>query len=604
MDTNFILMSIGNKLPQDYATSETIRSSLNKMSDEQRTDFMNKLQLFSLKDPNTTLIRSIFLGIFGSDMFYLQEQTKGICKLLVCFIIPFLAVMIAAIFDTQYDSTADDVLAVIWGISSCAGIVWWIKDIILATKHTKQHNLIKVLSILTGYTSSNNTKNPNKDNNIKTVNEQSSDTKTPNDSKQNETNDEQKDTNQALNKQSSNIKIINEENKNTETPNDNKQNETNDEQKDTNQTSNEQNNDTNTLNEESKTEEPKTLLSKIQAFFKKPVVSIPMSILIVFLTYARWDIKSAEFDRDDAKEAYEKKDYQTALELYEKVCTSAKFSISKRDSCYKAGNMYEKGLGTYKNPQKAYEIYTKYCDEDKEAKLCNAASVMLYQGMGVKKDLELSMQYIQKAIKFKPKNGTYLTNAAYISNGLNQKAQANEYLKKACELGNKKACEIDFDKQQNAACTPKNIFSTDSMETRCQKGDCESCITAGYDLLDQMDRSGGYELFKKACDGGYSKGCTAMGSMWENEWSGHKDSVKNAIKFYTLAGDKGECFGYSNVGDIYAGFSELSAYMESTDYDKAKQFYQKAHICYEKECKNGDESSCALSDAVKGMIDL
>lgn len=133
-----------------------------------------------------------------------------------------------------------------------------------------------------------------------------------------------------------------------------------------------------------------------------------------------------------------------------------------------------------------------------------------------------------------------------------------------------------------------------SLETKCnQYNNYEACVDLGYDYLSEMDRSGGYELFKKACNGGYAKGCKSMGSMWENDWSGSKDSVKNAVKFYTLAGDKGECLGYSNVGDIYAGNSELSVYVKP-NHNKAKQFYQKAKKCYKKACSNGDKQSCQM----------
>lgn len=101
-----------------------------------------------------------------------------------------------------------------------------------------------------------------------------------------------------------------------------------------------------------------------------------------------------------------------------------------------------------------------------------------------------------------------------------------------------------------------------SLEIKCnQENNYEACVDLGYDYLSEMDRSGGYELFEKACKNKYAKGCYSMGSMWENDWYGNENNVTNAIKYYTLAGDIGYCLGYIRAGDIYNENSELSAYV-------------------------------------------
>ncbi|WP_267525438.1 hypothetical protein [Campylobacter sp. MG1] len=79
--------------------------------------------------------------------------------------------------------------------------------------------------------------------------------------------------------------------------------------------------------------------------------------------------------------------------------------------------------------------------------------------------------------------------------------------------------------------------------------------------------------------------------VWENDWYGNENSVTNAIKYYTLAGDIGYCLGYIRAGDIYNENSELSAYI-NPDSKKANKFYNKAKDCYKIACKNGDKASC------------
>ncbi|WP_267525440.1 hypothetical protein [Campylobacter sp. MG1] len=53
-----------------------------------------------------------------------------------------------------------------------------------------------------------------------------------------------------------------------------------------------------------------------------------------------------------------------------------------------------------------------------------------------------------------------------------------------------------------------------SLEIKCnQENNYETCVDLSYDYLSEMDRSGGYELFEKACKNKYAKGCYSMGSM-------------------------------------------------------------------------------------------
>lgn len=299
----------------------------------------------------------------------------------------------------------------------------------------------------------------------------------------------------------------------------NKQNETNNEQKDTNQISNEQNNDMENTNEESKIEEKlKTFWDKIKAFFKNPIVVIVVLVLFVGIKYLKVESRHSRSDYDSATKAYENKDYQTALELYEKVCVNTKVSIMKHDSCYKAGGMYEKGLGTKKNPQKAYRLYSKYCDDDKNPILCNAASVMLYQGRGIKKDLELSLQYIQKAIKLEPEIKTYYYNAAFIARDLGDTSKANEYLKQACKYGESRACNQSFKASQKASNTliKDKDYNEDMQDIKTIIKDMESSCDNVFNCDNLNDMPQEYQRLKNSCDSGNLNGCNELGHWYFN----------------------------------------------------------------------------------------
>ena len=59
------------------------------------------------------------------------------------------------------------------------------------------------------------------------------------------------------------------------------------------------------------------------------------------------------------------------------------------------------------------------------------------------------------------------------------------------------------------------------------------------------------ELFKKACDGGYAKGCSNLGVMYDNGYGVKQDSFK-AVELWTKACDGGNVEGCSNLGIMYS----------------------------------------------------
>jgi hypothetical protein len=66
-------------------------------------------------------------------------------------------------------------------------------------------------------------------------------------------------------------------------------------------------------------------------------------------------------DFEDAKVAYDTKDYKTAFQLYNSTCESG-----DSRGCAVVGTMFESGLGTQKNDQSALSYYVKACEMGNE----------------------------------------------------------------------------------------------------------------------------------------------------------------------------------------------------------------------------------------------
>lgn len=62
-------------------------------------------------------------------------------------------------------------------------------------------------------------------------------------------------------------------------------------------------------------------------------------------------------DIDNGLKAFDKKDYKTALKLFQKACDSGDTS-----GCANLGFMYNNGTGVKQDSFKAVELYIKACD--------------------------------------------------------------------------------------------------------------------------------------------------------------------------------------------------------------------------------------------------
>ncbi|PSM53213.1 Sel1 domain-containing protein [Campylobacter blaseri] len=127
-----------------------------------------------------------------------------------------------------------------------------------------------------------------------------------------------------------------------------------------------------------------------------------------------------------------KKDPFKAFELYEKSC-----KLKSVDGCFKLGYFYEKGLATRQNFDKAEEIYKKNCDK-KDIKSCLALGGMYEKG--VKKNLEKSNQYFKKACENGGVEGCLKMVVFSLNTTPPNAKNIIFYLDKACNLGNDSSC--------------------------------------------------------------------------------------------------------------------------------------------------------------------
>ena len=91
------------------------------------------------------------------------------------------------------------------------------------------------------------------------------------------------------------------------------------------------------------------------------------------------------------KEAYNKGDYQKAVELLKKACDSGEAL-----GCSNLGVLYNKGQGVKQDYQKAVELLKKACDSG-DAVGCYNLGILYIDGQGVKQDFSTAKQYYGKA---------------------------------------------------------------------------------------------------------------------------------------------------------------------------------------------------------------
>lgn len=136
--------------------------------------------------------------------------------------------------------------------------------------------------------------------------------------------------------------------------------------------------------------------------------------------------KNIDFTKEHVE--YEN-DLKKVYDLWSKACKDKNIQ-----ACYDLGYLYESGIGTKQDYKKAINLYSKAC-ENKLYEACYSLGFMNAYGIGTKQNIKKATKFYKIACE----NNYAL--ACYFLASLKQGKVALKYLKKACDLGDLKACE-------------------------------------------------------------------------------------------------------------------------------------------------------------------
>lgn len=127
-----------------------------------------------------------------------------------------------------------------------------------------------------------------------------------------------------------------------------------------------------------------------------------------------------------------------ALAAYEAVC-----SRNYGEGCFRAGELWRRGLGVPKDAAKAASFYERGCDAPNETgSSCNALALLFDRGVGRAKDAKRSIALFEKACAARDRDACLALVPKYRSGGIVEKNndRAFDLLERACLLAAYPAC--------------------------------------------------------------------------------------------------------------------------------------------------------------------
>ena len=305
----------------------------------------------------------------------------------------------------------------------------------------------------------------------------------------------------------------------------------------------------------------------------------------------------------------QKKEIKKAIALHTKACQGGRMQ-----SCYRLGVVLENSG----KPQEAQRVYEKSCKGDivdgclkaayyytkkehldkvkiiaLEKKACELDSpygcyvlgLAYREGYGVTKDSKQALTWLNQACRNKLDIGCFEMSISFIDDRFGIKTdlkRANEYMRKACTLGNKKACRLRL-----------NILK--DLKKECEHGDfsvCDYIATLGYKEIDTTCDAGKMISFlSKECEENDFKQCHKLGHFYT-----YKDAEKELCKETLVRTIKGLSADRAKKyipflekacgGAIYRACSELGLlYALQKELKHSFSYFQKA-------CEGGDGRGC------------
>ena len=141
MDSNMLLMSLQDKLPNDQMKLHALKERLDKMDEQGRQDFLLKTNALGLCNPKMVFwVGAFLLGVWGVAWFMLKNMPLFIAKLSVWIVMAIFYVIGILTLSKWAISLASFLEFVV--------LVWWIVDLFIVGKRAREFNYQKIMQSL------------------------------------------------------------------------------------------------------------------------------------------------------------------------------------------------------------------------------------------------------------------------------------------------------------------------------------------------------------------------------------------------------------------------------------------------------------------------
>jgi len=276
----------------------------------------------------------------------------------------------------------------------------------------------------------------------------------------------------------------------------------------------------------------------------------------------------AILDFDNAQKAYLNKNYQNAINLFQKSCDAG-----NTGACVKLADIYNGDVATKHDYIKALKLYQKTCSS-KHHEGCAGLGDMYMFAAGC-------------AFLGEDKECTDLGNK--IGSDVNVASNKSaELYKISCDGGDAYGCAKLAESYENGAGVEKNENKALALrEKACDMNFSGACTVLG------MEYSGDYgdkpanptkmiHYYNKSCELNNFTACNELGVMYKEGKVIQHDYVK-ALQYYTKSCDGGFAGSCLNIGVMYSNGEGLNR-----DLSKAKSYFDKA-------CSMGLNQGCDYS---------
>lgn len=238
-------------------------------------------------------------------------------------------------------------------------------------------------------------------------------------------------------------------------------------------------------------------------------------LVAVYLALSVWAGFAIGGPLDDARTAYDRKDYSAAFAAYKALAIKG-----NADAQYTLGNMYDKGIGLPQDAQLAVYWYRKAADQgDMGAQFLLGG--MYYYGRGVPRDFQRAVHWVRKAADQGLADAQSVLGVMYEEGTGVPKSdqQALIWYRKAADQGN--------------ALAQNNLGACYENGTGVSKNDPQAVF-----------------WYRKAAEQGHSAAQANLGRMY-GDGKGVPKNDQQALLWYLKAAGQGESSAQYNIGRMF-----------------------------------------------------